>query len=86
MHPLEAFERAPTGCKFNSDALARCLPAGHVQLARLVFFEHAVGANGTAAQEGSNEFPLLTKYCGGIPPKLYKMYVVPPRDHHINPL
>ena len=33
------------------------------------FFGHDVGANGTAAQEGSNEFLLLTKYCGGCSPE-----------------
>ena len=48
--PREALPRAPTWPKFNSDALAR--PAAHAQGTHLFFFEHTVGANGTAAQEG----------------------------------
>ena len=50
--PWEAPARAPDCPKFSSDALARCpqtLPSTHT----FSFFEHAVGANGTAAHEGS---------------------------------
>ena len=63
--PREAFPRAPLGSEFNYDALPRT-PA--------FFFFFRVrcwGYNGTAAQEVSNEIPLLSKYCGGIPPQLY---------------
>ena len=51
--PREAPARAPDCTKFSSDALARCpqtLPSTHTFS---LFFEHVVGANGTAAREGS---------------------------------
>ena len=72
MRPREAFPHAPTGSEFNSDALARCPQAmpGTPALF-LLFFGHVVGANGTAALEGSNECPLSTKRRRGIPSKLY---------------
>ena len=45
------------------------------------FFEHVVGANGTAAHEGSQGSPLFTHVAGGMPPKIYQLYVLPPHDH-----
>ena len=51
--PREAPARAPNCPKFSSDAQARCpqtLPSTHTFV---FFFEHVVGANGTAAYEGS---------------------------------
>ena len=52
--PREAPASAPDCPKFSSDALARCpqtLPSTHTFL--FSFFEHIVGANGTASHEGS---------------------------------
>ena len=80
--PREALPRAPICPKFNSDALARC-PQPDTEDAYLSFFSgHVVGANGTAAEKGSQGSPLLTTCWWGRPPHLYYISVLPLGDHH----
>ena len=83
--PREALARAPDCPKSSSDALAKCpqtLPSTHA----FFFFEHVVGANGTAADARSYRSPFSTIRWGGMPPQIYSMHVVPPRDHLFTPL
>ena len=68
--PREAPACTPDCPKFSSDALARCpqtLPSTYTFW--FVFFEDVVGANGTAAHEGSSGFSLLTTCWGGVCPR-----------------
>ena len=72
MPPREAFPRAPTGSEFVSDSLVGCpQPMPSMPGFCFCFFGHVVGSNGTASQEGSDEFPVSTNIAGVFPPQLY---------------
>ena len=61
--------------KFNCDALARCsepLPSTHTF--SFLLFGHVVGANGTAAQEGSQGIPPHDYMGGGVCPHISTMF------------
>ena len=81
--PREALPRVPTCPKFSYEALARCpqpMPRTHTFF--VFFFGHVVGANGTAAQEGSYGSPLLTTCWGGGYAPVSLHVCVPPGGHH----
>ena len=74
----EAPPRAPNCHKFSSVALARFAQPLSSMHTFLLFFEH-VGANGTAAHEGSYRDPPFWPHVGGVCPRKSTTYMYYPR-------
>ena len=80
--PQEALPRAPTCSNSITTRWQHARRPCRARTCFCFFFRHVCEANGTAAQEGSQGFPLLTLCWGGMPRHLNYIYVVAPDDHY----